>query len=95
MEPSIDHQKQLQRNLLDFLRAELNLGFTLCRTAQSEKVHDSRRFANTLDNIEKVLINVRRFDATIAKSESFHQIRQRAAELQELVGKLKSERHVG
>ena len=91
-----DHQEQrkrFQQNLVDFLNAHLDLGFTLCRTAQLEMQsplarEDEGEYELCKANARTALENVRKFEGQIADGEVWSAIHARADQLEKLIGTL-------
>ncbi len=85
--------RRFQQNLIDFLNGHLDLGFTLCRTAQLEMEagvgrKDEGEYALCKENARTALNNVRKFEGQVADPELLNKIHVRADELEKLIDTL-------
>jgi hypothetical protein len=87
-----DSQEQdgrFQRTLIDFLNAQLDVGFMFCRDAQLEmNVKDERDYALYLENAGIALQTVRRFEERVVDAELSLEIHARADRLEKLISSL-------
>lgn len=75
-----------QLNLVNFLRTELELGFTFAKTAQLEASMNNREhFERALECAASAIETIRRFESRITDSQALAEIRQRADDLQKLI----------
>jgi hypothetical protein len=76
-------QERADRNLVVFLRIELDLGFTFARTAHLEAdMQEPEDFERAQKIVRIALETVRRFEARIVNFQIRREIQERAAELE-------------
>jgi len=85
-----EHRKRFQQNLIDFLNAHLDLGFTFCRSAQLEMESevgrkDEGEYSLFKENAQTALETVRKFEGRIADPEIWTKIHARADDLEKLI----------
>lgn len=78
-----EQRRRFQQNLIDFLNAHLDLGFTFCRTAQLDTESE-----NTRDKALVALNTVRKFEGRIADPALWTKIHVRADQLEKLISTL-------
>jgi hypothetical protein len=75
-----------QLNLVNFLRTELELGFTFARTAQLEASMNNREHSErALEYAASAIETIRRFESRITDSQALAEIRRRADDLQKFI----------
>ena len=79
--------KRRQENLINFLNADLDLGFTFIETAK-RRSPDHADYAQALEKARKVVQAVRQFEGSIADQEIWRTIHHRADELNKLIATL-------
>jgi Mg-chelatase subunit ChlI len=90
---SDDLEDGVQQNLLDFLRIEVDLGFTLAKTAEIEaSMQSSEHAEQARKHAESAIETIRRFQSKIKDTRALIEIRQRADELQRLIASLRIDR---
>jgi hypothetical protein len=77
-------QDQSQRRLIEFLKVDLELGFTFTRMAQTR----DNGYKRLLQNARKVLESVRRLEGRIVDRTARKEIHERADELKRLLADL-------
>ena len=75
---------------MDFLQADLDLGFTFARLSLLEQALDEPALEQARHNAERVMETVRRFSDRIAEAEQVHAIESRLTELELLVSQIQS-----
>ena len=84
--PAEDFKKQLarsQQNLIDFLRVDLELAFTILNTARIERESGNLEHMNaSLKTAREALMSIRKFAARIQDSATLSEIDTRANELE-------------
>ncbi len=82
-------QEQADRNLVVFLRIELDLGFTFARTAHLEAdMQESEDFKRAHEIVPIALETVHRFEARIVDFQIRRGLQERAAELEVVLSSL-------
>ena len=76
--------------LMDFLKADLDLGFTFARLSQLEQRLDEPTSKQARHNAERVIETVRRFRDRIIDGEQVQAIESRLADLELLVYQIQS-----
>ena len=76
--------------LMDFLKADLDLGFTFARLSQLERGLDEPASKRARHNAERVIETVRRFRDRIIDGEQVQAIESRLADLELLVYQIQS-----
>jgi hypothetical protein len=75
-----EEHERFQRTLIDFLNAQLAVGFVFCRDAKTR----GGEFAACLENARVALETVRRFERKIVEARLSQEIHARADELEKL-----------
>jgi hypothetical protein len=85
--PPLDEQQaRLNQNVIDFLRTELELGFTFVRTAEIEaSVNNREHFERALQYSESAVETIRRFESKIADPHARIEILQGADDLEKRI----------
>lgn len=76
--------------LIDFLNADLDLGFTFAQLSQLEQGLDEPASKRAMCNAERVIETVRRFSDLIVEGEQVHAIESRLAKLELFVSQIQS-----
>lgn len=71
--------------LMDFLTADLDLGFTFAQLSQLEKTLDEPASKQARHHAQRVIVTVGHFSDRLADEEQVHAIKRRLAELEQLV----------
>lgn len=74
-------EDQSQHRLIEFLKIDLDLGFTFTRMAQTR----NNGYERLLQNARKVLDSVRRFEGRIVDRTARKEIHEKADELERLL----------
>jgi len=81
---------QGQQAMRDFLSADLELAFTMLKTAELDAPTDPKRSRVLLTTVEAALATVRSFEARMMNQEASRAISARADELEAAIEKFKS-----
>jgi hypothetical protein len=88
-----EQRRRFQQNLIEFLNAHLDLGFTFCRSARLEMESeigrkDEGEYALFKENAQIALESVRKFEGQIADAELSIKVHARADQLEKLIDTL-------
>ena len=82
-------QARVNQNIINFLRTELELGFTFVKTAETEaSMNNIEHFERARNHSESAVETIRRFEARIADPQQRKQILQGAEDLQKRISSL-------
>lgn len=88
--PFHELQARLNQNVIDFLRTELELGFTFARTAEIEASMNNREhFERARKYSESAVETIRRFESRISDPHIRREILQGADDLQARITSLR------
>jgi hypothetical protein len=80
-------EKKRQENLINFLNADLDLGFTFVETAR-RRGPDHTDYIQALEKARKIVQAIRQFEGSIGDPGIWHAIHERANELNKLIDTL-------
>lgn len=75
-------REQAQRFLIDLINADLDLTFTLLRTADKDRGRDPKSRALALSKARSVLDAIRRLEGSVTHESAWRKIQGRADELE-------------
>ena len=79
--------KRRQENLINFLNADLDLGFTFIETAK-QRSRNHADHTQALEKARRVVQTIRQFEGSIAEPDMWDAIHARADELNKLIATL-------